>query len=144
MSRKVLAVFAVILSLTIVALPACGGDEEPAEREFSDRTPSPKRPPEEVNTRIHLSYRNGAFVVDIEADEDYCAEDRTVTIFEDLAKNKKDKKVGRTESSEDGDAKLKKRVVGRYYASVPTEPSARYGELSICRGKRSQTVVVKR
>lgn len=142
MSRRALTAFAVTLGLALVALPACGDDEPPAQREFTDDETETPDVPEEVRTQIRLRYVQGAFVVDIEADEDYCEEGRTVTIFEDL---RKDKKVGKVDSSDEGDARLKKkRVVGRYYASVPTEPSAKYGELSICKGKRSRTIVVKK
>lgn len=140
MSNRAIVIFAVTLSLAVVALPACGDDEPPEQRAFTNEDETPQ-PPKQVPTQIRLKYVRSAFVVDIQASEDYCQEDRTVTIFEDL---RKDKKVGKTETSDDGDALLKKRVTGRYYAMVPSEPSAEYGKLSICKGKRSQTIIVKK
>ena len=144
MSKRARALLVLTLSLAVVALPACGDDEPPEQRAFTaDDDESPDLP-ENVQTQIRLKYRNGLFTANISATEDYCEEDRTVTIFEDLKKARKDKKVGKTDTTEDGDATLKRRVVGRYYAQVATEPSAEYGELSVCKGKRSQTVIVKR
>ncbi|MFP5353466.1 MAG: hypothetical protein ACLGIB_12995 [Actinomycetota bacterium] len=135
------------LIFAALAFVACGGDDEPpASREFNNETPSasntPAPPPKNVPTKLKLAYRGGEFKIDLEAGEEYCAGDRPVTIVQDL---KKDKKIASRETSDEGDASLKrKKVPGKYYAQVPSEPSAEYGNLSICKGARSQTVIVKR
>ena len=140
MSRRAPSVFAIILSLAMVALPACGGDEPPEQRAFRNDNNQSPTPLTKVRTQISLKYTDGAFVVTLTASEDYCEANRTVTIYEDLAK---DKKIGDIESAENGKAELEKKIVGRYYASVPTE-SPTTGEAAECLKKRSQTVVVKR
>ena len=139
MSRKAVAALAITMSLTGVALPACGGDEAPEQRSFTSKSSSPTHPPTQIRTELRLRYTDGTLVVDIGATEDYCEEGRTVTIYEDLAK---DKKVGKAESNGKGQAKVKTRVAGRYYASVPDEPSPEAGET--CKRARSQTVIVKK
>lgn len=133
------------LIFAALALVACGGDEEPpAAREFESDTasPTPEAPPKQVPTTLKLAYQNGEFEVDLEAAEEYCAADRDVTVVQDL---KKDQKLGSDETTEEGEASVKrKKVPGRYYAEVTSEPSAEYGNLSICKGARSQTVVLKK
>ena len=138
MSSRALVVFVSILSLAVVAFPACGNEEAPDQRAFN-ASQSPTHPPKQVRTQLKLKNVDGTLVVDVQADEDYCEVGRTVTIYEDLAK---DKKVGKAESKANGQAKLKPRVAGRYYASVPDEPSPEAGET--CKKARSQTVVVKK
>lgn len=143
MSKSSIVRLGLILLVAVLVLPACGGsDEPPAAREFEgDDTPSPAPPPKEVQTQLRMKYAGGAFAVTVEAAEDYCVDDRTVTIVQDL---KKDKKIGTADTSETGTGSLKrKKVAGKYFAQVPSEPSAEYGNLSICKGARSQTVIVK-
>ncbi|HJR45401.1 MAG TPA: hypothetical protein VJ927_07325 [Actinomycetota bacterium] len=143
MSKRSFVRFGLALMVAILVLPACGSDDEPpAAREFEgDEGRSPAAPPKEVQTRLQMKYAAGAFAVTLEADEDYCVDGRTVTIVQDL---KKDKKIGSAETAETGAGSLKhKKVAGKYFAQVPSEPSAEYGNLSVCKGARSQTVIVK-
>ena len=144
MSKRPIVRLGFVVMIALVALPACGGnDEPPAAREFEGQeTPSPTPPPKEVQTKVKMKYASGAFAVSLESTEDSCTQDRTVTIVQDL---KKDKNIGTAETADTGAGSLKhKKVAGKYYATVPTEQSAEYGNLSICKGSRSQTVIVKR
>ena len=144
MSMRPIVRLGFVVMVAVLVLPACGGnDEPPAAREFeAEETPSPTPPPKEVQTKVKMKYASGAFAVTVEAAEDFCVDDRTVSIVQDL---KKDKKIGTADTAETGAGSLKhKKVAGKYYATVPTEPSAEYGNLSICKGARSQTVIVKR
>ena len=131
------AVGALLLSV-VVLLGACGGGDD-APRSFDDEpaasNPAKQLPPQ-VKSEVQLSYKKGKFQVDVSADRDYCVGDRTVAILE-LGK-RKDVKVGRLTTDADGNgSRAEKKAAGKFVAEVKKEPSAEYGDLSICLGDTS-------
>lgn len=136
--------FALVVTLlaAILLFAACGGDET-TPRSFGDDEPSKAQvqPPAQVKSEVSLSYKKGKFHVDVSADRDYCVEERKVAILEEG--RRKDVRIGRVTTDADGLAALAdKRAAGRFVAVLAKQPSAKYGDVSICLGDRSKTVKV--
>ena len=78
--------------------------------------------------------------VAVDADANYCFEGRKVIIFKDLGK---DQRVGVVTTDADGEASMKdKKANGKYFAQLTQAPSAKYGDLSICLGDKSNKLKV--
>ena len=123
----------VVAVLAAIALAACGG-ETPEQREIGSDDDG-GGPVAEVPGSVELAYRRGAFQVAVDADANYCFEGRKVIIFKDLGK---DQRVGVVTTDADGEASLKdKKANGKYFAQMTQSPSAKYGDLSICLGDKS-------
>ena len=139
-SKRVAVLVAAIAALTLFA--ACGGGDEGTPRSFDNdaSNPAPK-PPKNVATDVNLSYKKGKFHVDVSADRDYCVDGRTVAILEEG--KRKDVKVGKVSTDDEGLAsQAEKKAAGKFVAVVSKEPSAKYGDLSVCLGARSKSVKV--
>jgi hypothetical protein len=136
--------FVVIVTLmgAILLFAACGGDESPPRSFNDDEASKPAvQPPGQVKSQVSLSFKKGKFHVDVSADRDYCVEERTVAILEEGKRH--DVKVGKVNTDDEGLAShADKKAAGKFVAVLMKEPSAKYGDVSICLGDRSKTVKV--
>jgi major membrane immunogen (membrane-anchored lipoprotein) len=135
---------ALALGCAVLLLAACGSDD-PVPRSFDNKEPeaSAEAPqlPSRVPSNVKLTFKHGKFRADVAAQRDYCLDKRTVVVVE-LGK-KHDVKVGKITTDEDGFGALaEKKAAGKFVGQLKKEPSASYGDVSICLGASSKPLKV--
>ena len=135
---------AIALGCVVLLLAACGSDD-PVPRSFDNEEPeaSAEAPqlPARVPSNVKLTFKHGKFRADVSAQRDYCLDKRTVVVME-LGK-KHDVKVVKITTDEDGFGSLaEKKAAGKFVGKLMKEPSAEYGDVSVCLGATSKTLKV--